>query len=82
MLIDMSGPARKLADEFVVFAVRTDPEPMGTVRYREAEGSVVESNSDAEILAISNCFEVQRRVRWIGLKLSVVPVCESLNVRG
>jgi hypothetical protein len=55
---------------------------MNTVWYREPECPVVEANPDAVILAISNCFEVQRWVRRIGLKLSVVPVCEGLNVRG
>ena len=60
----------------------TNPEPMDAVWYREAECPVVEANSDAVILAVSNCFEVQRWMRRIGLKLSVVPVCEGLNVRG
>jgi hypothetical protein len=54
---------------------------MDAVRYREPECSVVKPNSDAVILAVSNCLEVQRWVRRIGLELSVVPVREGLNVR-
>ena len=71
-----------LADEFVVLAMRANPEPMDTVWHREPECPVVEANSDAVILAVSNCLEVQRWVRRIGLELSVVPACEGLNVRG
>ena len=62
--------------------MRTNPEPMDAVWNREPERSVVEANSDAVILAVSNCFEVQRWVRGIGFQLSVVPVCENLNIRG
>ena len=72
----------KLADEFVVLAMRANPEPMDAVWYREPECPVVEANSDAVILAVSNRLEVQRWVRRIGLDLSVVPVREGLNVRG
>ena len=62
--------------------MRTNPEPMDAVWNREPECSVIETDSDAAILAVSNCLEVQRWVRRIGFELSVVPVCESLNVRG
>jgi len=70
------------ADEFVVLAMRTNPEPMDAVRNREPERSVVEADPDAVILAVSNGFEVQRWMRRIGFELSEVPVCEDLNVRG
>jgi len=49
---------------------------------RKPECSVVEANSDAAISAVSHCLEVQRWMRRISLDLSVVPVRESLNVRG
>jgi hypothetical protein len=62
--------------------MRTNPEPMDAVWNREPECPEVEANSDAVILAVSNCLEVQRWVRWIGLELGIVPVCEGLNVRG
>ena len=55
------------ADEFVVLAMRTNPEPMDAVRYREPECLVVEANLDAAISAVSNHLEVQRWVRRIGL---------------
>jgi hypothetical protein len=55
---------------------------MDAVWHREPERSIVEANSDAVIFAVSNCLEVQRGVRRIGLDLSVVPVCEALNVSG
>ena len=59
-----------------------NPAPMNAVWHREPEGSVVEANADAVILAVSNCLEVQRWVRRIDLELGVVSVCESLNVSG
>ncbi len=62
--------------------MRTNPEPVDAVRNRDPECSVVEADSDAVILAVSNCLEVQRWMRRIGFELSVVPLCESLNVRG
>ena len=62
--------------------MRTNPEPMDAVWYREPERPVVEANPDAVIFAVTNCLEMQRRMRRIGLELSVVPVCEGLNVRG
>ena len=69
------------ADELVVLAMRTDPDPMDAVCYRGPECPVVKANPDAAILAVPNRLEVQRRVRRIGLELSVVPVCEGMNVR-
>jgi len=62
--------------------MRTNPEPMDAAWNREPECSVVEANSDAAILAVSHCLEVQRWMRRISFDLSVVPVRESLNVRG
>ncbi len=62
--------------------MRTNPEPMDAVWYREPECPVVKANSNAVIFAASNRLEVQRWVHRIGLDLSVVPVCEGLNVRG
>jgi hypothetical protein len=55
---------------------------MDAVWYREPECPVVEANADTVIFAVSNRLEVQRWVRRIGFYLSVVPVCEGLDVRG
>ena len=73
---------KELANEFVVFAMRTNPEPMDAVWYWDCERPVVEADPDTVIPAASNCLEVPRWVRRIGLELSVVPACEGLIVRG
>ena len=62
--------------------MRTNPEPMHTFWYRQPEYPVVTANPDAVKFAVSNCLEMQRWVRRVGLELSVVPVREGLNVRG
>ena len=47
--------------------MRSDPEPMDSTRYREAQCPVIETNADAVELAVADTFELQRRVRWIYL---------------
>ena len=60
----------------------TNPKPMDAIWYRKPQCPVIEANSDAVIFTISNRLEMQRWVRRIGFELSVIPVCEGLNVRG
>ena len=48
-----------LADEFVVLAMRADPEPMDATRYWQPERPVIKANSDAVILAVSYGLEMQ-----------------------
>lgn len=62
--------------------MRTNPEPMDAVWYREPKCPVVEADADTMIFTVSNRLEVQRWVRRIGFDLSVVPVCEGLHLRG
>jgi len=55
---------------------------MDAVWYRKPQCPVIKANSDAVIFTISDRLEMQRWVRRIGLDLSVIPVCEGLNVSG
>jgi hypothetical protein len=71
-----------LADEFVVLAMRADPEPMNATRYRQPESPEIKANSDAVILAVSDSLEMQRRMRRVGFELSVVSTRETLDVSG
>ena len=49
----------ELADEFVVFAMGANPEPVDTARNREPEGPEIEANSDAVKLAVADRLEMQ-----------------------
>jgi len=71
-----------LADEFVVLAMRADPEPMDASRNRQTECPVVETDSDTVEAAVAYGLEMQRWVRWISLELSIALVGEGLNARG
>ena len=71
-----------LADEFVVLAMRADPEPMNATRYRQPECPEIKANSDAVILAVSDCLEMQQRMRRVGIEVNVVLTRESLDVSG
>ena len=71
-----------LADEFVVIAMRADPEQMNATRYRQPECPVIKANSDAVILAVSDSLEMQRRMRRVGFESIVVSTRETLDVSG
>lgn len=71
-----------LADEFVVLAMRADPEPMDAARYRQSEHPVIQANSGAVIPAASYRLEMQRRMRRVSFELSVVPTREGLDFSG
>ena len=75
-------PATRLADEFVVFAMRANPEPLHALGYRDAEGSVVEADPDTVEATLSDCFELKRWMRRISLELSIIAASRSLNVGG
>ena len=70
------------ANDLVVLAMCSDPEPMDATGYRKTECSVVEANTHTVELAVADRFEVQRWVQWIGCELSVVPMGERLNLGG
>lgn len=55
-----------LADELVVLAVCTDPEPMDTTRHWNTESAVVQAHANAVQFAIGHRLELERPVRWIG----------------
>ena len=48
----------KLADEFVVFAMGANPEPVDTARNREPECPEIETNSDAVKFPVADCLEM------------------------
>ena len=68
------------ADEFVVFAVRSNPEPMHTASHRQTECAVVQADTSTVEASVAHRFELQRRVRWIGFQLGEVPVRHRLHV--
>ena len=53
---------RSRIDEFVVLAMRTDPEPVNALRARQAESPVVQPNSDAVHLPTTEQLELKGRV--------------------
>ena len=60
----------------------SDPEPMDALGYRHAERPVIKADPDTVIPAVSDGFELQRRVRCIALQLRKITMREGLNVRG
>ena len=72
----------KLADEFVVLAMRADPEPVDAALNGQTERAVVETDSGTVEAAVAYGLEMQRWVRGIGLELSIALVGESLNGSG
>ena len=71
-----------LADHFVVLTVRSDPEPMHTSGYRQAERSVVEPYADAVEATVAYRLEMQGGMSRFRLELRVAAVCERLNIGG
>ena len=71
-----------LANDLVVLAMCSDPEPMDATSYRETKCSVVEANTHTVELAVADCLKVQRRVHRIGFELSVVSMGKGLNLGG
>ena len=55
----LSATSNFLADELVIFAMRTDPEPMYAAWYGEANCAIVKAHSDAMKSTICNCLEMQ-----------------------
>ena len=55
----LSAASNFLADELVIFAMRTDPKPMYAARYGEAKCAIVEAHSNAMKPTICNCLEMQ-----------------------
>ena len=48
-----------LVNEFVVFAMRANPEPVDTARNREPECPEIETNSDTLEMALADGLEMQ-----------------------
>ncbi len=71
------SPFKGSTDEFVVLAMRADPEPMDTGWHWQTEGSVVEANSHTVETAIADRLALKRR---ISLELGLAPVGQGLNV--
>jgi len=71
-----------LANDLVVLAMCSDPEPMDATNDRETKRSVVETNTHTVELAVADRLEVQRWVQWIGFELSEIPMGKRLNLGG
>jgi hypothetical protein len=74
------APEEKSADEFVVLAVRTNPEPMNTAWNWQTERAVVQADSDTVKSAVAYSLELKRRMPRVSLELSVAAVSKCLDV--
>ena len=54
-----------LADDLVVLAMRSDPEPVDSAGDWETKRSVVKTNANTVELAVADGLEVQRGLRWV-----------------
>jgi hypothetical protein len=59
----------------------SDPEPVHTAWDRNAEGAVIEANSDAVKLAVGHGLELEWGMRRIVTQQVVVAASERLNLR-
>ena len=55
----VSATSNLLADELVIFAMRSDPKPMCAACHGEAKCAIVEADSDAMKSTICNSLEMQ-----------------------
>ena len=78
----MSVTSKQLADELVIIAMRTDPEPMYAACHREAKCAVVETDSNTMKSTICDGLEMQRWMNWICLELREISVRYGLNFNG
>lgn len=60
--------------------MRTNPEPMHTAIHRNAQCSVVQPYPDAVESALTNGFEVQRRMGRVFLQQRIVSVRQCLHL--
>lgn len=71
-----------LADEFVVFGMASDPEPVHAARNRNAESAVMQTHSDAIHAPTAKSLELKRRVRWVSSKQPEISPRERLDFGG
>jgi hypothetical protein len=64
----------------IILGVRPNPEPLYSLRYRNAKRTVVETHPDGIVLPVSDHPEMERRVSRIFPKQSIVATRQSLNV--
>lgn len=70
----------ELAEELVVLRMRADPEPVDAARNRNAERSIVETDTNAMEPPVPDRLEVQRRMVRIGAQLRIATPRQGLNI--